>query len=69
MVKSRQNKYNKMAAETSPPVVLEGSTVSDGNHRYRAAQHRKDVTIAAYFVVDESIELKPQLQRKNAPAP
>lgn len=57
--KKKQVRYNKLLADTMPPILVEDGVIQDGHHRYRAALVRGESTILCYVVqpIDVNLEL------------
>lgn len=50
-IAKKQSAYNRMDVSSQPPIVVEGNTVVDGNHRLRSAIKAKQSTIKAYVII------------------
>jgi hypothetical protein len=42
---AKERHYSKLNPETIPPLVVEGGTIEDGNHRYRVTKALSGTTI------------------------
>lgn len=51
---ARERRYARMHAGSTPPILVDGRTIEDGNHRHRVALARGDAGMWCYMIEEDA---------------